>query len=52
MGINQGSSAQPTDTQVSNAPKEGIFRFTVVEHLSWDKDKKCFNLDEIAKALS
>jgi hypothetical protein len=45
MGINIGSSAQPTGGKVSNTPEEGIFRFRVVEHISWDsfdEDKKCF----------
>jgi hypothetical protein len=45
MGYNNGSTAPPTGTQVSNVPEEGVFRFRVVEHISWDaydEDKKCF----------
>ncbi|MGA7828022.1 MAG: hypothetical protein WCA04_10195 [Geobacteraceae bacterium] len=45
MGKNVGSKARPEKKKVSNTPKEGVFRFRVVEHLSWDnydESKKCF----------
>lgn len=45
MGYNNGSNAPPECTEESNAPEEDVFRFRVVEHISWDsydKDKKCF----------
>jgi hypothetical protein len=40
MGNNIGSKADPTGTKVSNTPEKGIFRFRVVEHLSWDAYEK------------
>ncbi len=36
MGANDDANNDSTGTNVSNAPKEGVFRFRVVEHLSWD----------------
>jgi len=36
MGINNGSNNPPESPKVSNAAEKGIFRFRVVEHLSWD----------------
>jgi hypothetical protein len=36
MGIDNGTENNPECTEVSNTPKEGKFRFRVVEHLSWD----------------
>lgn len=45
MGINVGSSAQPTGKNVSNTPEKDVFRFRVVEHISWhayDEKKECF----------
>lgn len=46
MGINMGSNARPTGNKVSNAPEKGVFRFRVVEHISWDAydvNKECFH---------
>jgi hypothetical protein len=45
MGVNDDANKDSTGTQVSNTPAEDIFRFRVVEHISWDsydEDKKCF----------
>lgn len=46
MGINQDSSASSSVNAKSELPDPTTFRFTVVEHISWDsydEDKKCFN---------
>lgn len=45
MGINQDSAASASTSLKTLLPEKGVFRFTVVEHLSWDSydgDKKCF----------
>jgi hypothetical protein len=47
MGINVGSSAPPAGKKVSNVPEKDVFRFRVVEHISWenyDESKQCFVL--------
>ncbi len=36
MGNDIGSDNHPECTEVSNVSEKGIFRFRVVEHLSWD----------------
>lgn len=45
MGVNNDSVATSSKAVQSEVPEKGVFRFTVVEHLSWDsydEDKKCF----------
>ncbi len=39
MGNNIGSTAEPACKDVSNKQEKDIFRFRVVEHLSWDNYK-------------
>lgn len=46
MGKNVGSNARPKRKIVSNTPEKGVFRFRVVEHISWDaydEKKECFH---------
>lgn len=46
MGVNDDANKDSTGTKVSNTPKKGVFRFRVVEHISWDaydKKKECFH---------
>jgi hypothetical protein len=46
MGKNVGSKARPKREKVSNTPEKGVFRFRVVEHISWDaydEKKECFH---------
>ena len=45
MGINQDSAASSSTALKTQVPGKGVFRFRVVEHVSWDsydEDKKCF----------
>jgi|SRR6185369_4066752 len=46
MGVNQDSSASSSKAVQSKLPEKGVFRFRVVEHISWDaydEERKCFH---------